>query len=456
MRGRLEAECGFVFPDSQLPILEAKLNRILPSLGVDVTDNIQHLLNGNHNGIWTKLVSALTVGETYFMRNQAQFEALRSLVLPGMIHTIPPGSPLVFWSAGCASGEEAYSIAMCVKKYAPAFWPNRVRIIATDINPNFLTRAKLGRYSNWSLRHLETRWRQDFFTQDRDKHWIIDNQLTQTVQFRHHNLVSSKLPDHIEKNSVAVIFCRNVFIYLSPGAIQKVLDLFASALQTGGILFLGHAESFVATQNWQADYHHGTFFFRYQENRTSDTNFNNKLQSEKLGTTNLSYPTHHPEPLQSKRPPWPKSPASSLPNHTPPVQITIDALLHQARIFINQGRLEDADNCLKILLRQDKVSTEGYFLSALVYDQRKDWSSARHALKNAIFLDKRLVLGHYLLATLDEREGAIASALKRYHTIKKLLGELDDRSPLPLGDGLTAGRLRELIAMRITELSVPI
>jgi chemotaxis protein methyltransferase CheR len=180
-----------------------------------------------------QLASLLRVGETRFFRHRAQITAVQRVVLPERAALASRSNrPLRVWSAGCASGEEAYTLAMLLDG-TPTPWD----LYATDLSIDAITVAKAGRYpadrvsdvpEDLLCRHLE---------QD-DGQWIVRAPLRRQVRFDRHNLRDTTWPTGFD-----LILCRNVLIYFDETARQQVLHRLSDALLDGGYLFLGYSET---------------------------------------------------------------------------------------------------------------------------------------------------------------------------------------------------------------------
>lgn len=186
------------------------------------------------------LASYLTIGETYFFRDPLSYNLLTSQVLPPLLAR---DGPIKIWSAGCATGEEPYSIAITALSSMSEDERRRLEIIATDINPRYLEIAKAGLYRRWSFREVPGFIKEKYFQLTSDDRYCLSDRVKQLVRFGNLNLASDSYPSAISAtNDVDVIFCRNVLIYFSPEHVTDVLDRFHRALKDGGYLFLAPSE----------------------------------------------------------------------------------------------------------------------------------------------------------------------------------------------------------------------
>jgi chemotaxis methyl-accepting protein methylase len=176
------------------------------------------------------LVERLTIQESWFFREPAQFEALVERVLPDV------GGPGTVWSAGCAFGQEAWSLAMALLEAGRG----DLRVLASDVSARALGRASAGRYAERELRGL-SQARRARFTTAGPEGVAVGQALRNRVSFVRHNLATD--PPPLATGSCQIVFCRNVLIYLRPEGRQAALAHIARLLPAGGWLFLGFAES---------------------------------------------------------------------------------------------------------------------------------------------------------------------------------------------------------------------
>ncbi len=234
-RRLLDARLGLNFDESRSGQLSEVFTARLAATGYDAQSYLGYLESVRAEGEWTEVAQNVTIGETYFFRHAQQFEAFREILssAPGR----EPGWPRVL-SAGCASGEEAYSIAIMAREIVPDRKPS---IVAVDVNRASLDRAKAGCYSPWSLREtpepVARRW---FRSKGRD--FVLDPAIRGDVSFRIANLASDDLTVFgFERYDV--IFCRNVLMYFSTEACRQAVQRLTRALAPGGFLFMGSAET---------------------------------------------------------------------------------------------------------------------------------------------------------------------------------------------------------------------
>jgi chemotaxis protein methyltransferase CheR len=185
------------------------------------------------------VAEAMTTNETSFFRDRPVFEKFREFVLPQLIESRSHNKRLRIWSAACAAGQEAYSLAMLLddQKLLAKGWT--IDLIATDLNPEVIARAEEGIYSHYEVqRGLAIRRLVAHFTQEGGS-WRINENLRRMVSFRAFNLLDSFgwLDD------IDVVFCRNALLYFDQRTKSSVLEKIAEILVPDGILILGHTET---------------------------------------------------------------------------------------------------------------------------------------------------------------------------------------------------------------------
>lgn len=192
---------------------------------------------------WPELASRLTNQESYFFRDQGQMALLRERILPELIERNRARRALRLWSAGCSTGEEAYTLAMLVDELLPHREEWQILILGTDLNPEAVAQAQRGIYGPWSFRMVDPAVQRRYFRPVSQGHEITAA-VRQLVTFQVSNLVRDPFPDpRSGLRQLDLILCRNVFIYFEPEAVAVVMHKFAQTLRNEGYLLTGHAET---------------------------------------------------------------------------------------------------------------------------------------------------------------------------------------------------------------------
>ncbi len=237
---------GIYHPQEKLYLLATRCAPRMSELGVRTAYEYLNILTTapNRDTELRHLLNEITIGETYMFRHPPQLEALRTVILPEMmkIKRQMGSSSLRFWSAGCSTGEEPYTLAMFLLEESEkllAGWS--FDILATDLNDSSLETARAGIYGEYALRNTSEALRGKYFRIYSDTTWQISDRVKSLVHFERINLSDDRTM--ALKRGMDVIFCCNVLIYLDLESKRRVVRHFYSNLTTGGYLFLGHSES---------------------------------------------------------------------------------------------------------------------------------------------------------------------------------------------------------------------
>lgn len=187
-----------------------------------------------------QLTNSMTVNETYFLREEYQFECLVHSILPEIVQRKSDQHPIRIWCIPSSSGEEPYTVAMYLMERWPGISRWDVEIISSDIDTGILRKARAGRYTARSVQHLSAPWLAKYFTRAGDEYQICED-LRQAVEFTRVNLAEPA--DTRPYRNFDVIFCRNLLIYFDDVSRKAAAETFYDALKPGGYICLGHSES---------------------------------------------------------------------------------------------------------------------------------------------------------------------------------------------------------------------
>lgn len=236
----LHERTGIRLTDANEPMVFSRLSSRVRELRFsNFASYLQMAWSGQFPDECEYLVSALTTNTTHFFREIYHFDLLRDVILPEIETRARAGERVRIWSAGCSSGEEAYSIALCVLHDFPDVLDYDVRILATDIDREILERAKVGSYAASSLQNIPNHFTGVGFDVDLDLPCFrVNSKLRQLVSFKHLNLIE----EWPFSGKFDLIFCRNVAIYMDIDTQHKVWSKFSAVLHKGGYLMIGHSE----------------------------------------------------------------------------------------------------------------------------------------------------------------------------------------------------------------------
>lgn len=457
---------GLYFSEKKKVDLESGLFKALAGSSVNLVsdrnnlDQYYHLLRDKFNPAgraeMERLINCLTVGETYFFRDEGQFNALTTQVLPTLIAHKRAAAAAVganiqpqlrIWSAGCATGEEAYSLAIILKELLPDIDHWYILILATDINQDSLTRAREAIYSDWSFREAEAKTMQTrYFNFDpTTRRYALRDDIRQMVTFAPLNLVEDDYPAlHNNTVSMDLILCRNVTIYFTEPDTRRVVQKFYEALVPEGWLVVGHSEPsptvYKAFQprTWPnallyqktGQPHFGPDTWTWLQSLSTSSSTNSLVSSPKQSDPFAPILIQKngglaPGPtgdllVTSLLPP----PASTCPSSHPlPEADTAES----AVVLLSQGYIMEAINKLQHQLSIDPHSALAHTLLGRAYANLGQWSEAKHWCQSAINLDKLQVEAYYLLGLIYEQEAQLELAI----TMHKKAIYLEPNIPLP-------------------------
>jgi chemotaxis protein methyltransferase CheR len=256
---------GLTFEETRVEYLTDALRGRVAASGAHSTEHYLARLTqdsaANHCAELRTLATLLTVGETYFFRNSDHFRALTGLILPKLLEARQAERSMRFLSAGCSSGEEAFTLAILLRETIPDLSAWRITIQGIDINPAALEKASLARYSTWSLRETPAPMRARYFHQS-GKDFVLNPEVREMVQFEERNLTDADAT-FWRAGQFDVVFCRNVMMYFPSEVSRLVVERIARSLRGDGHLFLGHAETLRGLSNeFHLRHTHDTFYYQ--------------------------------------------------------------------------------------------------------------------------------------------------------------------------------------------------
>jgi chemotaxis protein methyltransferase CheR len=425
----VEDKLGLHFPRDRREDLRRATAQAARELGLQDTD--WPLSPPPTPAQWRVLASYLTVGETYFFRDTESMQALAGTVLPELIASgrRRPVPRLRIWSAGCCTGEEAYSVAMLLDQALPDLSEWQISITATDINPRFLRKAEAGIYGEWSFRGVPPGVKERYFTRGIDGRWAITPAIRRMVNFRYLNLAEDGYPSPwTDTQALDLILCRNVLMYFSAQRIRTVVGNLRNALAEDGWLAVAPSEaSHVVFADFTTVNLPGSIFYRKRLD----------LPLRGIG-----------EPPQTVRAPVPDTFAAAVQAPAPaPAPIDRAQLPVLARALANEGRHREALALCDEWIVADKLNAAAHYLRANILAEHGDAVEARSCLRRAIYLQPDFVLAHFAFGNLARASGRHAEAARHFTNSQELLSRLRPGDVLPESEGLTAAGLAMSLGM---------
>jgi chemotaxis protein methyltransferase CheR len=488
---------GLRFDDGKLDFLADVLRQRMEKTGCDSFSSYQRRLVSfeTERDEIGALAEDLTVNETYFFRYAEHFQAFTELVIPTRIRARGVDRRLRILSAGCASGEEAYSLAILIRDRFPELASWEVEIRGVDVSASMVKKALRGRYSTWSLRETPADLRSRYFRPE-GRELLLDDAVRSAVTFEERNLREDD-PVLWQADTFDIVFCRNVTMYLTPEVTRFVIARIARSLVPGGFLFLGHAETLRGvSQEFHLLHTHETFYYQRRgpgerdcspdlpsasahngpfrtsipvEAVAGDSWFNiirgaseriaNLTQqrgSQLLGASGTAaIQVQKPRP-RTASPTWDRALAVQLMReerfaeaiellYALPKELMTDTdtQLLLAVLLTNGGDLPEAEKVCDRVLKLDELNAGAHYLMALCREHAGDREAAMGHDQAAAYLDSAFAMPHLHLGLVAKRAADVETARRELGQALPLLEREDASRILLFGGGFTREALVE-------------
>lgn len=429
---------GLYFPESRFSDLERGIKHAAQEFAFTDTEAfIKWLLPSKLTKRHIEILSShLTVGETYFFRDKQSFEVFEEHILPELIKIRQKkGRYLRIWSAGCSSGEEAYSIAILLKKLISDINDWNIVILATDINPHFLKKASAGIYTDWSFRRTPSFIKEKYFRRTKNGDYRIITDIKKMVVFEYLNLAEDIYPSLLNNtNGMDIIFCHNVIMYFSPEILNKAVQGFYNSLVDTGWLSVGPTD-----------------FIRQISFPFIDVNFGEATLYKKDAEKTYDYKNSHKKAI-----PLPLPVIDTSKSQESRERDDVNLSLYRAtaekrgktpekggqkadikendtliKTYANSGRLDDALEECKKAIASDKLNPYYYYLLATILIEHGKIDDAVKSLKRAIYLDNDFILAYFILGNLMLRNGELKTSKKYFENTSRLLSKYKFEEIIP-------------------------
>ena len=459
---------GLHFEPKNYHELEYKMLQVSKSMGFKVLADFYTYLQEekDQDKVTDILASSLVVGETYFCRDRELFKSLEESVLPALIDLKSSGNKtLRIWSAAAATGEEAYSVAMLLDRLIPDLKSWNISICATDINHEFLARARNAEYTDWSFRSAPGWMKEGYIIRAGRNSYKLNDRIRKMVKFSYLNLIQDVFPSvSTNTNAMDLILCRNVFIYFREDDVLRVSEKLYNCLSNTGYLVTTPIESFQYLSKKFKIQAIGNYVFYRKELKKS------------LKPSSYLSQVHDPVLLNEKVPAAGrlKSPGRSgskktvsliseksklhalyeAGNYPEAEQILdsmssngmdIDSILLLARIKANLGKLDEAKAVCEKAITLNRLNEEVYYLYAMVFLELNDYLKAYEFLIRAIYIDPDFIMANFALGQVASFLDKESASQKYYANTLKLLEKMEADQIVRESDGITALRLRLMI-----------
>ena len=500
----IEARTGLEFNGHRQESLHKGLVLAATQAGADDLETyyLELQKSNTDSPLWDDLIAELTIGETYFFRNPSHMDALRFHILPGLIKRHQINRRLRIWSAGCATGEEPYSLAILLYQLIQDIADWNILILATDINRRAIQSAALAKYRQWSFRETPAEIQKRYFKRQDETYELVDP-IRNMVSFGYLNLVDDRYPSlTTNTNAMDLIICRNVAIYLPERVNRSMAGRFYNCLASNGWLMMGASETNVELfGQFKSENLDGATVYKKSTGtgplsfpvnmKPGDSQVTSGMPAQKSSALPPASqtPRHHASPsaqastfLASSSHPQPtktEKPGQSVPSPDP-AKINPGSECYQnglslmkqkrieeaqqsflnclkadpdyaaayyqiARIQANNGYLTKAQDWLKQALERDPLMIEALYTLALILQEKGDTAQAITQHKKVLYLEPDFVLAHYGLSILYRDACREQLAQRHLSQAIRLASRFSGNEELPASDGLTAQRLLKMM-----------
>jgi chemotaxis protein methyltransferase CheR len=466
-RGLLARRLGLSLEGVSTAVLAEVLTRRVTETGGPCAVYLSELATRPSPAEIGTLAAELTVPETYFYRHVEQFRALAEVVLPQRVAAHEDRRRLRILSAGCASGEETYTIAMVVRETVPADWD--VQILGVDANPDMIRRAEQARFSQWALRATPADLQRRWFSGHGDA-VRLDDAVRRPVRFLARNLVDDN-PAVWPPGSYDVVFCRNMLMYLTPEATAAVMALIGRSLAPGGFLFLGPAEvAYGRANGLDVRHSHDTFYFQRPQSPdraaapppdapggwadaigvaagrirtlTGSRQGGSALRGAARQASDLAPDWDLAlELLRDEQFAAALEVAEALAAHSP--HAAAARTLH-AILLIHGGDLDRGEAACRQLIEDAPLDSGAHYLLALCLEARGDAAAATGHYRTATYLDPGFAVARLRLGLMARRQGNGEAARQELGHALALLAHEDQERLLLFGGGFSRHALTAL------------
>jgi len=467
LRDFIEARTGIYYPDSRRDALRrALMTRRGESGAADWDDYCRLLLSSAGRAEFRQLLRCVIIGETAFFRVPSQFKALRETLVPAIIAAHTSGA-VGIWSAGCATGEEAYSIAITLAEMGRALRGWHTRILATDVSAEAIAHARRGRYSERALSGMMPHRLARHFRRCTDG-YEVKPELRRRVTFDEVNLASCGYPRATDR-PWDIIFCRNVTMYFRPETARRVVARFRQVLRPGGFLVLAPTESLVGIgDDFDVIETQGAFIYVKPPISPALASFRQGCAADRVRCLVT---------MDRKRGDAVAAPESNAASEDEACNMALAAIatddwrqaeqaltpfagescrrrprLLLAWLQAAQDKCDEAAALCRQLLAHDPILAPAHYILGVVSSREGDVEQAIQHLSKAIYSDERLVPAHYHLGVAESVRGDLAAARRAFRGGLRALGQGGDGWH-DFSEGLTPEQWRRACEERLAAIA---
>lgn len=481
----MNQHAGLSFGPLRRPAVETAAQRLMERAGIDTPRAFTQLAARGGN-VLDELMAEVTIGESYFFREPAQFDLLRATVLPDFRRRRIGDRKFRAWSAGCSTGEEPYSVAIALREDGI-----RAHVVGTDISRARLAAARRGEYRRWSFRGVPDTVIDRYFARAGDSYRLAPA-IRSEVEFRYLNLAADAFPAMSSGVwGMDLILCRNVLIYFHARAIARVAAQLLATLADDGWLLLGAADpplgDLVPCEMVHTDAgvayrreHTSRGLVRPAAPRPERPRLSGAAPAQSTGETGHRVADREAlresEPARSARSartePVVRSGGVSTPDVGSPAMeayrrrdyeetiaivseiggsgtASADDLILHIRSLANLGRLDDAGRMCSLALDRHRGNAEVHYLHAILVAESGSIAEGARAAKRALYLDRTMIVAQMALGSSLVRAGDLAGARRAFQAAERLLAAMASDAVVPYSDGEPARRMLEMARLQL-------
>jgi len=457
LKKNIKSSYGLSLDNQRVFDLESALKERMTLTKISsINDYLELVLSRQGEKELEELVSLLSIGETGFFRTPQQFWALRDFVFPELLKTkrCRDDKKIRMLSAGCATGEEAWTLAIMALESIPEQENFEIEVVGCDLNKKFIEVARGGKYPHKRLKNVDKEFKDKYFDQ-REGYFYVKSQLKPLVRFIRFNLGNDDYARLSPEEGFDLIFCRNVLIYFDQVALPSILKNFHKILNNPGYLFLGYSESLYGLDSkFSSVYVPGTFYYKKLpagEQREKGIKAKVKKSAKPWDKFephfSLVREQEGPDKLRDKKPLeqvkieeqvlsegelWDKAIEWFEQEDFKKAKVYFEKMTRSsvyaglgytglALIFGNLGEQEKAENYLEKAFKEDSFIAEAYYLSGLLAERKENLESAIESYRRAIFLKSDFVMAHFNLGNLYLRLSDLENARREFKVVYSLL-----------------------------------
>lgn len=455
----VEQRAGIRLNAAQLRSLDTLISDLLQRLHRPLTPAqlYRAFAVGDLPNLFDDFAAQLTIGETHFFRVTPQIKVLRESILPDLYRHHATSRKLRCWSAGCATGEEPYTLAILLNETLPDLPEWKISLLATDLSEPALLTARRAVFRSWSFRATPT-WVQQRYFKKIATGWQLNETVRQQVQFKQLNLLADTWPPEVDRaSSIDLILCRNVTIYFGPEARQRLYQRFAQVLAPGGWLVLGPSDPIPHEVGFVPVYHDGAISWRLPASGTD------RAQGPDRNTRSdarLRMPMHQSTDVSTVRPSVSPRTTSGVvvaapTRQAPSLPVTPEAALVQIQRQIAAGEQRAAQQALDALVQRAPLLEVAHRLQGLLALDAGAYQQAIESLRRATFLNSRDPLAQLGLGRAYQAAGDPARARTALRQARRLLGALPAEQAIPGEDGVSVGQLQQVVTTLLAAVGEP-